>query len=143
MKKLLATFALTCAFFSTPAISVQAYEPFGLYGYGLALGPSYVFRNRLPTPPYFSVYSPVYYGQQYERPYGISPFASLPEVHVPQTYIAQPRATASFVLNPHCAVESVVPQPTSVEVEAPLASTGKSVWVENPYVSVEAQIAVK
>ncbi len=49
--------------------------PFGFYQpYGAAYGTS------LPTPPYFALNPPVYYGARHARPYGISPFASPPVV---------------------------------------------------------------
>ena len=51
----------------------------GFYG-GLGFGGFGNFRHpyrwaRVPAPPYFALHPPVYYGQQYSRPYGVSPFA--------------------------------------------------------------------
>ena len=51
------------------------FVPFGFYQpYGARIGAS------LPTPPYFALNPPVYYGARHARPYGMSPFASPPVV---------------------------------------------------------------
>lgn len=142
MKKIIALFVVAVGLSSLPC---SAQDPFFGYNYGYALGPSWVFRNRLPTPPYFSIYSPVYYGQQYQRPYGISPYAALPQVNVPPSYQAEPRATVRSVVVPNVCLEaaSEPTQSVSTEEESPLASVGKSVWVENPFVSKDSAIAAK
>ena len=50
--------------------------------------------GRLPLPPYFALHPPVYYGIRYTRPYGVSPFASAPQLQTPrQGYAAQPWQT--------------------------------------------------
>ena len=55
--------------------------PFGFYQpYGAQYGAS------LPTPPYFSLNPPVYYGARHARPYGMSPFASPPVVRPADNY---------------------------------------------------------
>ncbi len=108
----------------------QAQDPaFGfLYGYGL--GQAQRFRTNLPTPPYFSIYPPVYYGRRYERPYGDSPFASWPTLQANAEYRATPKQEVSQeVMNPHtCPAESVTPQ------VAHQPAIGKRVVIENPYV---------
>jgi hypothetical protein len=143
MKKLIALFAVTIGLFSVPG-SAQAIDPYFGFNYGFALGPSWTFRNRLPTPPYFSIYSPVYYGQQYERPYGISPFAAFPEMNTPPSYQAQPRATVRSVVVPNDCLDENCGSDQSVSIdEAPLAAAGKSIWVENPYITNESAIAAK
>lgn len=78
-----------------PSAQAQApfgfgFQPFGFYQpYGVQ------FRSSVPTPPYFALNPPVYYGTRHYRPYGVSPFASPPQVGVPATYeaIAEPRAS--------------------------------------------------
>ncbi|TWT93892.1 hypothetical protein [Stieleria varia] len=57
------------------------FVPFGFYQpYGVQ------FNNNTPTPPYFALNPPVYYGARYARPYGMSPFASPPMVSAPSGY---------------------------------------------------------
>lgn len=63
------------------------FQPFGFYQpYGIQ------YQSAVPTPPYFAVNPPVYYGTRYRRPYGISPFASPPVVQAPASYQAGPDA---------------------------------------------------
>ncbi len=58
--------------------------PFGFYQpYGVR------YSTSVRTPPYFAINPPVYYGSRYHRPYGVSPFASPPQVSVPADYQAQ------------------------------------------------------
>jgi hypothetical protein len=76
----------------------------------------------LPTPPYFSVFPPVYYGERYSRPYGVSPFAAMPRDVAYPSYQARPVADGRSMSNPYCCDEtgsSVQPlqldaQPTEV-----------------------------
>ena len=57
------------------------FVPFGFYQpYGATYGTS------LPTPPYFALNPPVYYGSRYSRPYGLSPFAAPPMMDAPADY---------------------------------------------------------
>ena len=77
MKRLVCKILL--AFGSIGVISTStasAIDPLVGLPYAWGLGAQYAFRNRMPTPPYFSIYSPVYYGARYQRPYGDSPYAS-------------------------------------------------------------------
>ena len=65
--------------------SAQAQSPAAAYGYGVLPYGFYQpygarYGTSLRTPPYFAVNPPVYYGARHARPYGISPFASLPQV---------------------------------------------------------------
>ncbi len=67
------------AFLLLPSVTfAQSIDPIYGFPFGFALGSQASFRNRLPTPPYFSIYPPVYYGERYKRPYGDSPYASFP-----------------------------------------------------------------
>lgn len=62
--------------------------PFGFYQpYGAQYGATQ------PTPPYFALNPPVYYGARYARPYGMSPFASPPLVSQPAGYTGRLRST--------------------------------------------------
>jgi len=69
------------------------FGPWGLYpGFGFAANPN------VPTPPYFALHPPVYYGELQRRPYGLTPFAAWPETtgsfHVRHSSRFQPRAEA-------------------------------------------------
>lgn len=70
-----------------------SYQPYGIQS-----------RTRVATPPYFALHPPVYYGNRHVRPYGLSPFASLPQVAAPGSY--QGRIDSDFVTpthsNPYC-----------------------------------------
>lgn len=64
---------------------IQGFQPFGFYQpYGIQ------YRSSVATPPYFSVNPPVYYGTRHYRPYGISPFATPPQVTAPPNYHGRP-----------------------------------------------------
>ncbi len=82
MKKLLlaSLFALAASIVMSDTASAQ--QPFGYgvlpYGFYQPYGARY--GTSLRTPPYFATNPPVYYGSRHSRPYGISPFASLPQV---------------------------------------------------------------
>ncbi len=83
--------------------SVQAQDPYA-FQFGYSLGYQNSFRNRLPAPPYFSVFPPVYYGKRFERPYGDSPYASFPQLRSAPDYHPVPRETpirTRTVMNPH------------------------------------------
>ncbi|TWU67022.1 hypothetical protein V7x_25940 [Crateriforma conspicua] len=69
------------------------FQPFGFYQpYGVR------YRSRTPTPPYFALNPPVYYGARYSRPYGISPFAAYPTAAAPSGY--QGRLRTDFYEGP-------------------------------------------
>lgn len=64
---------------------INGFQPFGFYQpYGVR------YRSSVATPPYFSVNPPIYYGTRHYRPYGISPFATPPQVTAPPNYHGQP-----------------------------------------------------
>lgn len=98
------------------------YQPYGIQ-----------YSTSVRTPPYFAVNPPVYYGARHSRPYGISPFASLPQVeagpgyhsHLRPDFVAPPAPVCG---NPFCQPTEVIPAPLEVEplevepVEEPLAA---------------------
>ncbi|XZE33405.1 hypothetical protein SH501x_004188 [Pirellulaceae bacterium SH501] len=93
------------------------------FQFGYSLGIQNSFRNRLPAPPYFSVFPPVYYGQRYARPYGESPFASWPLLRSDPSYHAVPME--GHLMNPRVVWNHHVPhhpapnhQPPKVEASA-------------------------
>lgn len=74
-----------------------------LFGYGagnsgLFGAPTY---NNM-TPPYFALHPPVYYGQRYSMPYGLSPFAAWPQLQPTPGFHGRPYADrAQMLSNPH------------------------------------------
>lgn len=122
------------------ATSVQAQ---GLYGFqfGYTQGYENSFRNRLPTPPYFAVFPPVYYGKRFERPYGDSPFAAFPQLQSAPDYHPVPKETplrTTTVLNPHVQ-HSVGSASEPVAVVPP--RVGRTVEIINPYALDKEQMA--
>jgi hypothetical protein len=82
------------------------------WGYNLA-------TNSIPTPPYFSVYPPVYYSHQITaRHYGASPFAWTPGME-PITYTGDPAAMAApepqIIENPFVTAKNTNKQVSAVE----------------------------
>jgi hypothetical protein len=92
--------------------SAQAFDGFAGVPWGLGYYQPYGirYRNTTPNPPYFAVNPPVYYGARHVRPYGVSPFATLPQVAVGGDYRSAPAANfatppqtvAPPSMNPHC-----------------------------------------
>jgi hypothetical protein len=122
------------------AASAQAQGPWE-YQFGYTQGYQNSFRNRLPAPPYFAIYPPVYYGQRYERPYGDSPYAAFPQLQSAPGYHPVPKETplrTSTVLNPH-AQHAVGSKSEPVAVVPP--RVGRTVEIINPYAMDQEQIA--
>lgn len=109
------------------------------YGYGSFPGYGVPDCISVRTPPYFAVHPPVYYSTRYARPYGISPFAAPPQVHVPDSYRA--RLESEFVrpplANPFCCASDAVP---AEEVTAADDFVAGAVRV-NPFVEADAHVA--
>ena len=116
--------------------SARAQGPYASQ-FGYSLGYQNSFRNRLPTPPYFSIYPPVYYGKRFERPYGDSPYASLPQLRSAPDYHPVPKETpyrTRTVMNPHVDHQrNVQVQGEPVAFESP--RIGKTVEIINPFAS--------
>jgi hypothetical protein len=123
--------------------AVQAQDPYA-FQFGYTMGYQNSFRNRLPAPPYFSVFPPVYYGKRYERPYGDSPYAAFPQLRSAPDYYPVPKEVpfrTRTVINPH--VESHmrveangVPSENAPVAEMPAAGTshvGRTVEIINPF----------
>jgi hypothetical protein len=65
-------------------LGAYGFQPYGFYQpYGVR------YRSSVATPPYFALNPPVYYGTRHLRPYGISPFATPPQVGAPSGYTGQ------------------------------------------------------
>ena len=125
--------------------SAHAQDPY-VFQFGYTLGYQNSFRNHLPSPPYFSVFPPVYYGKRFERPYGDSPYASFPQLRGASDYHPVPKETpfrTRTVMNPH------VEQSPGLKVLGADARTepvailpprvGRTVEIINPY--AENQVA--
>lgn len=100
--------ACACGQNSTQAADPAAYSGFP-FGFGFYQPYGIRYSTSVRTPPYFAVNPPVYYGQRHYRPYGASPFASLPLVEAGENYRTRP-ADRFFapppqppVVNPYCA----------------------------------------
>jgi hypothetical protein len=124
--------------FVNPACEAQ--DPY-VFQFGYTLGYQNSFRNRLPTPPYFSVFPPVYYGKRFERPYGDSPYASFPQLRSAPDYYAVPKDApirTRSVSNPHveqgARVESKARNHDGEPVAVMPPRIGRTVEVINPFV---------
>lgn len=142
MKRLVCKFLLaigSIGAFSTS--TAHAIDPLVGLPYAWGLGGQYAFRNQLPTPPYFSIYSPVYYGARFQRPYGDSPYASYPLLgQVPgyspvpkESYAVPPRAVTNPYSDGCCSEEGGGASKVSVQVLAEQRAAGKPRIVVNPY----------
>lgn len=153
--RLLAVLFVAGLFTSIPG-QTNAFDPISGYQYGYALGPTYQFRNRLPAPPYFSVYPPVYYGRRYERPYGDSPFASYSTLSANSDYTVRPKQTPVQTTNPYYSAQgahdpSVCPMcqakaqqnVDSINTDAVATEQGKMVTIVNPFVISDTSVANK
>ncbi len=105
-----------------------------LYGYGannVGRMHSYV-----PSPPYFALHPPVYYGERYTRPYGLSPFAAWPQLQPTAGYYGQRAVDRTMTIpNQH------YPQSSKATTAAGSVVTTKPVEpqiIENPYFRPEA-----
>lgn len=85
-RMLLPTLAVALAF--SAGVTCSANDGFAYSAFGLGIYQPYGIRysTSVRTPPYFAVNPPVYYGQRHYRPYGASPFASLPLVQAGNGY---------------------------------------------------------
>ena len=99
------------------ASQAQVMDPIYGFPFGYTLGAQWALRNRLPAPPYFSIYPPVYYGKRYMRPYGESPYASFPLLGQIPNYSPVPAeslgSVPTTIVNPHapcCSDDKSSPQ---------------------------------
>ena len=111
-----------------------------LYGYG-------GFNNGritsyVPAPPYFALHPPVYYGQRFTRPYGVSPFAAWPQLQSSAHYAPRPHVDRSLTIdNPYAAeVVAQTAATTAVVVSQPV----EPLVIDNPfYVEPKVQYTAK
>ena len=128
--------------------TTHAQDPFS-FQFGYTLGYQNSFRNRLPTPPYFAIYPPVYYGKRFERPYGDSPFAAFPQLQSAPNYHPVPKETpirGTTVMNPHVDHVPSVKVNGNVNHE-PVAvvppRVGRTVEIINPYATEQFAVQGK
>lgn len=103
------TLAIVCSLLVAGS-SVHAQNTSGLglsylFGYGSSniVGYGASTYNNM-TPPYFALHPPVYYGQRYSMPYGLSPFAAWPQLQPTPGFHGRPYADrAQLIGNPHYA----------------------------------------
>jgi hypothetical protein len=125
--------------FSLAAESASAYWPYGNGGYNL-YGYNWGFNqatNYIPSPPYYSVYPPVYYSHQITaRHYGASPFAWTPGME-PITYLPDPSFAAAsepqIIENPYVTAKTSNKQLSAAD-KAP-----EPVKIANPFVVTAAR----
>jgi len=128
-------------FFASAGRSAQAYDSNFGFAFGYSIGQANQFRNRLPAPPYFSIYPPVYYGKRYERPYGESPFASWPLLQASSDYQVQPKQAPVQFVNPYVSPETPCAGCSKPVADAAIAASGKMVTIINPFVVPAASVA--
>ena len=103
---------------------------FGYGGYGGARMQAYV-----PAPPYFALHPPVYYGQRFTRPYGVSPFAAWPQLQPNAAYAPQQHVQRAQVIdNPYCVGEVIaVEEVGAASTTPPAAAATEPLVIDNPY----------
>lgn len=105
----------------------------GPYGYGYQ---AQFVQPYIPAPPYFALHPPVYYGQKYTRPYGLSPFAAWPELQASGSQPARPHAAeqCTTIVNPYWSGNSTPSADAKVAVAKPVLP----LVIENPYFKPES-----
>jgi hypothetical protein len=128
----------------------QFMDPVYGFPFGYTLGAQASLRNRLPAPPYFSIYPPVYYGKRYVRPYGESPYASFPLLGQIPNYSPVPAGRLESlpppIVNPHapCCSDDKSPAQNDATPEVTIITQGRpgrTRVIVNPY--AQEQIASK
>ncbi|MEM1228775.1 MAG: hypothetical protein AAGJ40_24080 [Planctomycetota bacterium] len=89
------TISVALATVASSDAHAHGFAPFGFQGFGFYQPYGITYRSSVPTPPYFAINPPVYYGTRHYRPYGTSPFASPPVRTAPTPYEATPGGPAN------------------------------------------------
>lgn len=113
---------------------------FGYGGYGGARLQAYV-----PAPPYFALHPPVYYGERYTRPYGVSPFAAWPQLQANAAYAPQPHVQRAHVLdNPYCVSDVMGVEVVGASSQTTVkAAAVEALVIDNPYYPAERFTSTK
>jgi hypothetical protein len=127
---LLAAAVAACFLFPTSAQAHWPYAPYGGFagygGFNAGYVYPYFYRVRsIPTPPYFALHPPVYYGPRLiMRPYGNSPFA-YPSGYERQEFVpyAQPvaeipQSQPQLIINPYVPQGTPAAAPTAQPAQA-------------------------
>jgi hypothetical protein len=124
---------LSCAFSSPAKGDGNNLGLAYLYGYG-GLG-GIGWQSYTPAPPYFALHPPVYYGQRFTRPYGVSPFAAWPQLqpnaaYAPQAHVERaPAIRSETICNPYVPADAATAPVTGVVTSAAV----KPLELDNPY----------
>jgi hypothetical protein len=131
-------FVFVATAFRPDAASAQnpgmyGFMPFGFYQpYGAR------YQTSIRTPPYFSTNPPVYYGARHARPYGLSPFASPPQVSAGKSYNGRLRTQFS---QPQVPTPQPLGNPCVSQSKTMKSSKSKTGVVRyNPYVKIDDQL---
>lgn len=149
MKLKSTVFAIALAITALAGANAHAQWGFGIGGLGYGgLGLGYAYGNpyvagRIPTPPYYAIHPPVYYGQRVHRAYGRSPFARSAQTATAAYSAPAPR----MVINKHVAdaqhasVSTAKPQLVlNPFVEQPGIAVTAPEIIENPHVAPPTQL---
>lgn len=143
-------FLAVVAFGASEVSHAQVMDPIYGFPFGFAVGAQASFRNRLPTPPYFSIYPPVYYGKRYARPYGESPYASFPLLGQVPGYSPVPAESRASIpraiVNPHASLDSEGDEESKEDMKPSVTTVtenrrGSKRTIVNPY--AREQMAAK
>jgi hypothetical protein len=112
-----------------------------LFGYRNFGGVGFNINNQ--TPPYFAMHPPVYYGQRYSRPYGVSPFATWPQLQANPAYAPSPYTHRSTVIaNPYYGVGGVInSRATPAAVVVSSVDQIEPLVIKNPYFQRQSDVA--
>ncbi|MCA9192597.1 MAG: hypothetical protein KDB03_12570 [Planctomycetales bacterium] len=134
MQRYLASLFLLLAS-AVPAVAqCDAWSMAYLYGYR---GFNFSAPAYGPTPPYFALHPPVYYGARYTRPYGVSPYAAWPQLQANPSYAPRPAVDQTRLLaNPYCSTEGNVVPSSGPANSGPLV-------INNPYYNQTRHTALK
>ena len=134
--------ALLMAALTASSASTAKAQGFGnlglsyLYGYG-GFNAGYsqsVYNSSLP---YFSLHPPVYYGKRYTRPYGVSPFASWPQLQSSADYKPTPHVARTMlkplVINNPCYPASAKASKGDLTLKVEEPTVIQPLVIENPY----------
>lgn len=126
-----AAFLLACTLVTSARADWSGLDISLLYGYrGFGFGGCNINNQ---TPPYFAMHPPVYYGQRYSRPYGVSPFAAWPQLQVNPAYAPRLETErAAMIPNPYYTPGVVRSAPVNQVVVAP-QQTVEPLVIKNPY----------
>ncbi len=104
-----------------------------LFGYGGNGGAR--MQSYVPSPPYFAMHPPVYYGERFTRPYGASPFAAWPQLQGNANYAPSRHVDRSQMIgNPYFGSSA---EPVQAEIIT-RATVAEPIEIENPYYQADA-----